>query len=388
MIPTLDIGVYGARGIPSTYSGYETFLTVLLPELARRGHAVTIYCRRTHFSDDSPYEGVQRVLLPAVDSFRFETLSHGLAASVVARGRRHDVALVVNIANVPYCLTARASGQRIVLNTDGQEWERGKWGRGARAYWLACARAARLAASALVADCRAMADLYRRRFGAESSVIPYSWAGLEPAEDPGEALRALGLTPYRYFVVAARLNPENNVAEIARAYAASCSPYPLVVLGTANYTSPVAVALEDLARRCPGIRLAGHVDDRRQFATLLAYSSAYLHGHRVGGLNPSLIEALGCGGNVIALDTAFNREAIGDAGECFSDFDHDLPRLFRAAAASPAPAGAAGRERARRRAREVFAPGAVADAYERLLVEVCERPAWGTTTINTAWASE
>lgn len=388
MTRSLDIGVYGARGIPSTYSGYETFLTVLLPELARRGHRVTVYCRRTQFSDDTPYGGVRRVLLPALDSFQFETLSHGLPASVTARIRRHDVVLVVNIANVPYCLAARASGQRIVLNTDGQEWERGKWGKAARAYWRGCARAARLAASALIADCQAMADLYQRQFGGESSVIPYCWTGLEPAGDPAEALAALGVERYRYFVVAARLNPENSVADIAAAYAASAAPYPLVVLGTANYASPVAAALQHLARQCPGIRLAGHVEDRRLFATLLAYSSAYLHGHRVGGLNPSLIEALGSGANVIALDTPFNREAIGDAGECFSDFDRELPRLLRAAAASPAPAGAAGRERARRRAREVFAPDAVADAYERLFVEVSGRGAWDTTTVETRWGSE
>ena len=43
----LNIGVFGGRSIPSTYSGYETFLTTLLPNLAARGHTVTMYCRRT-----------------------------------------------------------------------------------------------------------------------------------------------------------------------------------------------------------------------------------------------------------------------------------------------------------------------------------------------------
>ncbi|MDQ3680005.1 MAG: DUF1972 domain-containing protein [Actinomycetota bacterium] len=385
MTAVLDIGVYGARGIPSTYSGYETFLTVLLPELVRRGHYVTMYCRRGQFSDGQPYQGVRRVMLPALASYQLETLSHGVPAAVAARLRRHQVVFVVNIANAPYCFMAKATRQRTVLNTDGQEWIRGKWGTWARRYWRLCARLAGPSASALVADSKAMGDVYREGFNAESTVIPYCWTELTPAEDPSYVLDPLELEAYRYFLVAARLNPENGVGEMARAYARSSSGYPLVVLGAANYATPVQAELERLAQGCPLVRLEGHVSDRSRFATLLSYSAAHLHGHRVGGVNPSLIEAMGCGANVIALATPFNQEALGPAGTYFSDFDEELPAVLAATEAEPAPAGSARRQRARLRARQVFGVEAIVDAYEELFGVVARRSPWQTTVRRTPW---
>lgn len=381
----LDIGVYGARGIPSTYSGYETFLTVMLPELVKRGHGVTMYCRQGQVPGHQPYEGVRRVMLPALRSYRFETLSHGAAASLAARLQRHQVVFVVNIANAPVCLLTRATGQRTVLNTDGQEWLRGKWGKGARSYWRQCARLSRWSASALVADSEAMRDVYAHDFKTKSTVIPYCWTGLVPAREPTSILERFSLEPYRYFLVAARLNSENNVAEMARAYLASGASYPLVVLGTANYESPVHGELERLARRCPNLRLAGHVTGRQTFATLVAFSSAYLHGHRVGGINPSLLEAMGCGANVIALDTAFNREALGPAGSYFSDFQAGLPGMIGVAEDDAPPAGGDRREAARLRCHERFGAEAVVDAYEGLFTEVVRRSPWTTTAVSTAW---
>ena len=80
----ISIGVIGARGIPSTYGGYETFLTVLLPELVRRGHDVTAYCRRRDVDDAAEYQGVRKVTLPSVRTKSLSTLSHGLVASAAA----------------------------------------------------------------------------------------------------------------------------------------------------------------------------------------------------------------------------------------------------------------------------------------------------------------
>lgn len=387
-IRRLDIGVYGGRGIPSTYGGYETFLTVMLPALARRGHRVTMYCRRGHVAGEEPYEGVRRVVLPALPWFRLETISHGLPAGLAARLQRHDVVFVVNIANVPYCMLARASGQRMILNTDGQEWIRGKWGRRAQSYWRQSARLAAGSASALVTDCNAMRDIYRLSFGAESTVIPYCWTELAPAGDPAEVLSTHGVEPYRYLLVAARLNPENNVAEIARAYARSDASYPLLVLGDANYPSPVYGEVEAIGRQRPQLRIAGHVDDRQAFATLLTYSAAYIHGHRVGGINPSLIEAMGCGANILALDTPFNQEALGPNGSFFHDFTRELPELLAAVQAEAISSAQSSREKARRRAQEVFGLDAVVDAHEALFAEVARRPPWAKTSMPTRWSEE
>lgn len=381
--PKLNIGVYGARGIPSTYSGYETFLTVLLPELARRGHEVTIYCRGGHIADDAPYLGVRRVILAAPQSKEFETLVHGFRAATAARAARHDVVFAVNVANAFFCLLARKTGQRVVLNTDGQEWLRGKWGRFGRRFFLISAGLARFGASSLIADSCAMRDIYLDRFNSDSTVIPYCWSSLESAQGCAP-LERFDLSPRRYFLVGGRLNPENNIDAVVRAYVDSGAELPIVVLGEANYDSPVQRNLSELACKAPNVVLAGHVEDRAHFATLVRESLTYVHAHSIGGINPSIIEAMGCGAQILALDTKFNREALGDAGTYFSDFNVELPRMFRTITSDGTEEEL--REKAFARVVSNFGLQAVADAHEELFQVVAARHPWRRTTIPTSWS--
>lgn len=379
---SLDIGVFGPRGIPSTYSGYETFLTVLLPELVARGHRVTMYCRRGEVERHATYRGVRCVHLPALATKQLSTLSHGWISAACARFAHHDVVFVLNVANAPACLVARALGERIVLNTDGQEWRRSKWGVLGRAVFLGSAHLARWAASGLVSDSVGMEDIYRSRFKCSSTVIPYCWTGLEPA--PPSALAELGVQAREFFVVAGRLNPENNIDAIATAYLRHDLPLPLVVLGTANYRSPVTRRLRAMADDDPRLIVAGHLADRGLFARALADSVAYLHGHSVGGINPSLVEAMGCGARIVALDTVFNREALGDTGDYFADPAGLGPVLTRVSAETQA-AGEAKRQAASARARSRFSLKAVADAHEALFTAVAGGPVWSHSDVATEW---
>lgn len=333
------------------------------------------------------YHGVRCVQLPSVRTRELSTLSHGFAAAAWARAARHDAVLVVNVANAASASLLRASGGRTVLNTDGQEWIRGKWGPLARRAFLLSATISRWGANALVSDCAAMRDLYRERFGADSTVVPYCWTELEPAPVPA-ALAGFGVGAGGYCLAAGRLVPENNIVEMAAAYAGVESPLPLVVLGAAPPRSPVLEQLEDLAAGDPRIRLAGHVDDRAVFAALVANAAAYLHGHSVGGINPSLLEAMGCGARIVALDTPFNRQALGAAGTYFT-LGPDGAGFGDAVGgrlAEPADTTASYREAARKRARDHFSLAAVADGYERVLAAAAGLSSrWATTRLATAW---
>lgn len=380
----LDIGVFGARGIPSTYSGYETFLTVLLPELAARGHRVTMYCRNGEVPDARYYRGVRCVRLPAFRSKQLSTPSHGLVAAASARAARHDVVFVVNVANAAYCLLSRLSGQRMVLNTDGQEWLRGKWGVVGRRVFRSSAGLARWAANAVVADCNAMRSVYLEEFATDSTVIPYCWAGVVPSEPPPN-LRSMGLSARRYFIAGGRLVPENQVAEITRAYLGSGLPHPIVVLGTANYRSPVSVQLEWMAAHDQRVILGGHIDDRAGYCGLVRDALAYIHGHLVGGMNPSLLDAMGSGARIVAASTPFNRETLGEAGDYFERPDHALSKLLRVVAVETPEAGDARRSAARSRALSHFSLTAVSAAHEALFLAVALRPVWTRTRLETQW---
>jgi len=382
----VDIGVYGARAIPSTYSGYETFLTTLLPALADRGHQVTMYCRPGEADGEGPYRGVQREVLPAIPGKQFNTLSHGAVAAVQARRRRHDVLLVVNVANAPFCALNSRTGQPVVLNTDGQEWLRGKWGRVAKAWFKTSARLAKYGATGLIADCAAMADVYEREFGAESTVIPYCFPDIPFEPDPA-LLDRFGVKPGEFAIVGGRLNPENNIDTVVEAWAASSTDLPLLVLGAANYASPVQTRLDQLAGLDDRIHLAGHVHDRQEFLTILALASTYIHGHSVGGMNPSLVEAMGAGALVAALDTPFNRETMGATGRFFARDCHDVVKVVDELRATAASEQTALRTEASARARERFAIADVVGAYEDLLVDAASGRARRRLRHRTRWSA-
>ncbi len=381
----LNIGVYGARGVPSTYSGYETFLTTLLPELVRRGDRVTMYCRTGEDLGRGPWEGVRRRVLPAIPGKNLNTLSHGAVAAVAARMARHDVVLVVNVANAPWCAIGRYTGQPVVMNTDGQEWLRDKWGPTARAVFRGSAKIARRTATGLVADCEAMADVYRVEFDANSTVIPYCVPALDWAADASTPSR-YGLDVGRYLVVAGRHNPENNIHRVAEAFSTSELDVTLAVLGTANYDSPVTARLRDLAAADPRILCLGHVDDRRHFFDLVHHAAVYIHGHSVGGTNPSLVEAMGTGSRICALDNPFNRETIGDSGTYFRLDPPNLVDRLRAMLADPADADRTHRDATRERAVARYSVEAVVDAYREVLAAAAQRRR-APVVVATQWST-
>lgn len=381
----LDIGVFGARGVPSTYSGYETFLTLLLPELARRGDAVTMYCRSGEGFESTEWRGVNRVVLPAIAGKNSSTLSHGAVAAAAARRARHDVVLVVNVANAAFCLLSRATGQAIVLNVDGQEWRRGKWGTTAKKIFLSSAKIARRTATALISDGVAMADIYRDEFSSESTVIPYCVTTGDWVANPLN-VRNRELEPGRYAIVAGRHNPENNIAEIAESFHRSGLPIDLAVLGTANYDSPVTARISELCESDERIRLVGHVGERNEFFDLLHHAAVYIHGHSVGGTNPSLVEAMGAGARICAFDTAFNRETLGPDAAIFTLAPDTLATQLSSIIADPPEVDAAHRAAANARAEDVYSVDRVVSAYRDLLVAATERPRRTGVTIDTFWS--
>jgi glycosyltransferase involved in cell wall biosynthesis len=379
---TLDIGVFGGRGIPSTYGGFETFLSLLLPELARRGHDVTAYCRKGEVEDHAgSWRGVRQVFVPSMSTKQLGTLTHGFAAVAASLVHHHDVVLAVNTANAPACLLARALGLRIALNVDGQEWLRGKWSRAGRGYYRAAAHLVRWASAAPISDCQAMADVYRDSFDVDTTVIPYFWTELDEAAG-APALEQLSLRAGGYVACGGRLVPENNIDRVANAYIATSNPDPLVVMGRANYDSPVVRNLRAMAREDPRVRLIGHVADRAAYGALVANAGFYVHAHSVGGMNPALVEAMGVGADIVALDTPFNREVLAGSGRYFASFESDLPRLL----ADPDPGlGDRRRDLARLRARHTYGVASVVDAYESLLLHLACTRARSHLTATQEW---
>lgn len=318
----MKLAIIGSRGFPSTYGGYETLVRYLARDWVQRGHDVTVYCRTR---EDSRRvwlnEGVRCIWTPGYDSKSLSTLSYGATSHLDAAARRYDAVLVLNIANGFYLPLLRARGIPTVVNTDGIEWKRGKWGPAARRVFYQGASMTARFADALVADSESIARIWQQLFSVESTFIPYGAPVVDSIDDA--RIKALGLTARSYVLVVARLIPENNVELVLDALDSMSNRRPAVIVGSANYDSPLESRLRDLDHR-GSLRWLGHVSDQQLLVQLWANCGAYVHGHSVGGTNPGLLQALGAGAPTLALDTEFNREVIARDDQLFNPDPRDL----------------------------------------------------------------
>ncbi len=365
--------MFGLRGLRPDLeiSGFETAFSEIAPRLVRRGHRVTMYCRAGAHSPARrvPREdGVDLVYMPSPGGKNFAAPSS--TALAVLDGlvrRRFDVWFFVNVGMGHHCALARLSGRPVVLNVDGLDWQRGKWGPVARAYFHSAARSAVWWCTRLVTDADAMRAYYREHFGRDADVIAYG-ADVERSERP-ELIAASGVRPHEYYLIVSRLIPENSLEAMLAGFHRSRTPRSLIVVGGANYRDAFHARLQQIADGDTRIRLMGHVHDQALLKELWCNCYAYLHGHSVGGTNPSLLRAMGYGSCVLALDTVFNREVLADAGRFFAKDVAEIARLIDDVDANP-EAVAMLRERGPARIRERYTWEGIVDEYERLFREL------------------
>jgi glycosyltransferase involved in cell wall biosynthesis len=323
----LRIALFGARGIPHTYSGTETFLGELAPRLASRGHEVIVYCRRSLFPNrPSHYRGVRLIYLPSIETKNLSTPSHTLACVLDVLFRRVDVMLVTNVSNAFLCAIPRLFGRKVALNVDGVEWKRSKWSSLGRRYFYWNARfAGRICRDGIITDAVEMQRIYRDEFRTDSVCIAYG-ANIESSTTP-EVLYQYGLEPFQYYLIASRLVPENSADLIIREFAKVHSNKLLVIAGDANYKSPFVDSLKQTTDQ--RVRFLGHVSNSNHVKELHCNCYAYIHGHSVGGTNPALLKAFGYSNCVLALDTPFNKEVVSNYGILFQSTPGDLAAKLR-----------------------------------------------------------
>ncbi|SDP46692.1 Glycosyltransferase involved in cell wall bisynthesis [Actinopolyspora xinjiangensis] len=314
----MRIAMFGTRGVPARYGGFETCVEEVGKRLVRLGHEVTVYCRDGNDLERSTeHLGMKLVRLPAVRRKTLETLSHTGVSVGHALPNPPDVAVVFNAANAPFLPLLRARGVPVVTHVDGLEWKRAKWGKVGSRYYRAAEAAAVRWSDALIADSRGIQEYYAERFGIKTEYIPYGAPVLDTVG--ADTLAEHGLRAGEYHLVVARFEPENHVDVAVAGYNRSGAVRPLVVVGEAPYSDAYTARVRGLASRGAGVRLLGAVWDQRALDQLYANALTYVHGHSVGGTNPSLLRAMGAATAVSAFDVPFNREVLGEYGAYFTD---------------------------------------------------------------------
>src|SRR5688572_25123941 len=222
----LKVAILGTRGVPPNYGGFETFAAELGTRLVQRGDEVTVYCRenveqtllsaRADKSICSTWNGIRRIVLPAIGHKYLETVSHTFLSALDALKRDFDAVLVCNAANAFVLPLLRAARIPVAINVDGIERKRRKWNILGRAVYATGEAFSVSFANAVIADAQVIADYYRNGYGIEPVMIPY---GADfPIEEDSDVLARLDLGPRNYILYVSRFEPENNPLEVVKAY--------------------------------------------------------------------------------------------------------------------------------------------------------------------------
>lgn len=363
------LGLYGMPLPQLHFTGFETAFGEIAPRLVAAGHEVTIYCRGSHYPQALRVDEFEGVRLKYVPSPGGKNLS-GLIATLVASLHalvfgRYDVFFFVNVGMGHHAALCRILGATVVMNVDGLDWKRAKWGPIARAYFLSAAHSAIRFCNRLVTDAEAMRRIYLEEFKTETTMIAYG-AYVESSEQPNK-VRQFGVEPNEYYLIASRLIPENHPDLIIEGFLASRTSRKLVIAGGANYDSPFHRRLKELAT--DRVVFTGHIHDQSVIKELHCNCFAYVHGHSVGGTNPSLLKAMGYGNCILALDTVFNREVLADAGLFFQKDTGSLAGLIKSIESEPALVREL-RLRGPKRVREHYSWDHVSEQYDRLFRDV------------------
>lgn len=371
--PTLLI--LGTRGIPAAHGGFETFAERLALFLVARNWNVGVYCQDNVAA--VPAGGrVTRTQWNGIDLIHVAVASTGPASAlefdwhcVRDAAKRDGLCLVLGYNGALFLPWLRLMGKKILTNMDGIEWKRPKWRFPVKAWFWINEWIAAWTSQRLVADHPAIADhVATRRNRSAIAMIPYG--GIEILDAPDAPVRAMGLEPGKYFISIARIEPDNSVLMMVEAFSRRPRGMKLVVLGKLEAGNGYHRAIRAAAKA--EVLFPGAIYEVEKLAALRFHARAYVHGHTVGGTNPSLVEALWAGNAVIAHDNPYNRWTAGEAGVFFAGPDEFERRieLFMADDAAVSRAGAA----ARRRAAAQFGWTDILEAYENEALTLMQQP--------------
>ena len=361
------VRILGTHGVPANYGGFETAAENVALFLRDQGWRVVVYCQdegRGRIRTDV-WNGIERVIVPVpLDGWLGTSLFD--LRSILHAVRHRDLCLTFGYNTAIFNTLQRLLRIPNVINMDGIEWSRARWGRARQSILWTNERIACVVGDALIADHPEIAvHLATRAPERKITTIAY---GAHPVTEASTApVTALGLEPGAYLTLICRPIPENTILELVRAFSRRERGVRLVVLGTYRpdedeYHRAVMDAASD------EVDFVGAIYDPDSVTALRFHGIGYLHGHTVGGTNPSLVEAMAAGNAIVAHDNDYNRWVAADGALYFrteDDADAAITSLLEDRALRDRLSAAA-----RDRHLAEFTWTHVAGQYEDLLIRV------------------
>ena len=312
----MKIAFVSTRGIPNNYGGFEQFAEYISVGMAQRGHEVVVYSPKFHPYQESTYKGVRIKHIYSPEAWMGSSIGTFFYdfASLRDALKKEDFDIIYEAGYtsiIPAYIWFNVKKRKrpiFTTNMDGLENKRSKFSPMVRRFLDWEEKMAVKYSHYLIADNMGIHDYYKEKYGKESKFLAY---GADIHDDfKAEYLEEFGLKSEEYYILIARLEPENNIVMAIEGYLHSKENgrRPLIVVGKTN--TPHGKELVEKYGNERNVEFVGGIYDFKKLDSVRHFSKAYFHGHSVGGTNPSLLEAMAAGCFIFAHDNIFNRAVL------------------------------------------------------------------------------
>lgn len=346
------IFIVGCKGIPTRYGGFETFvdkLTEYTKDKSIQYHVSRILDDSEYDENNTEYEyngahcfdikqrmgGPQKAIFYDVDAIKYSVdyiKKYNLKEPVI-----YVLACRIGPFIGKFKREIHELGGRLYVNPDGHEWKRAKWSAPVRKYWKISERLMVKNADLLICDSIGIENYIKedyKKYNPKTTFIAY---GAETSKSTltdddnkvKEWFSEFNIKFKNYYVVVGRFVPENNFETIIREFMKSKTKKDLVIVTDCQNNAFYDELLKSTGfNKDSRIKFVGTVYDQPLLKKIRENAFAYIHGHSVGGTNPSLLEALGLTDVNLLFDVIFNREVAEDGAKYWSLDDGDLAALI------------------------------------------------------------
>ena len=324
------VAIVGIQGVPAKYGGFETLVENIIGDNCSPEVSYTVFCSAKDY-DTRPatYKGARLKYIPFFHANGKQSTFYDIF-SLVKCVCGYDAVVVLGVSGCVFLPFFRLLYRKVlIVNIDGLEHKRAKWGKFAKWFLRVSEAMAVRFSDVVVADNKGIQDYVMETYGKQSVLIAYGGdhAQREVSEErQQEILKKYGVKANSYSISVCRIEPENNSHILCDAFAKSGKT--LVFIGNWN-RSFYSRNIKKQYSPYPNIHLVDSVYDLDELYALRNHCECYVHGHSAGGTNPSLVEAMSFGKPIIAFDVVYNREATENKAYYFKDSKELIELLYK-----------------------------------------------------------
>jgi glycosyltransferase involved in cell wall biosynthesis len=318
------ISIIGTVGIPAKYGGFETLTEYLAKHLSSQ-FDLSVYCSSKSYSEKlESYNGAKLKYINlnanGVQSIPYDIIS------ILSSVRFADTLLILGVSGCIVLPFVRIfSKKRIVVNIDGLEWKRDKWGKGAKWFLKFSEKLAVKYADVVVADNKMIQEYVRSEYGVQSELIAYGADHVTKEMMSDELKIKYPFLKDKYAFKVCRIEPENNIHLILEAFS-KYAHLDIVMIG--NWTnSNYGRELKERFEGFENIHLINPIYDQNILNQIRSNCHIYIHGHSAGGTNPSLVEAMYLGLPIFSFGVGYNRATTENKAKYFDNKEQLLELL-------------------------------------------------------------